>query len=431
MRMNVWRSAVGPAVTVVVAGALWLLDTFGLTVPAPGGIVLLTVAYSTWVCGLVPGYASAALFLAAAIPVPLGNTHFLMLTNNPVALIVTMIAFALALPPTVTWLRARADRRLEAERCTRERVEAASHELRILQAALDHVDYGVILLDEQLHARFINQASRQMWNIPAALADARPCFGDLMRNACRPGVLASVPSDVEAHVEQRMAELRAGDETTRNLSLADGVIVRSRCKVLPGGGRFLSYGDVTDLVRNAEEFERLATTDEMTGLLNRRHFMSLARGPWDRFEARGEPLSLMIVDLDLFKSINDRFGHDAGDEVIRHVANVLETGRREPDVLARLGGEEFVLLLPNASGADAAARAEELRRRIEAAPLAIDNAILRISASIGVAQAEAGMGRFTDLMKCADKALYEAKRGGRNRVRLSKPAAEAGSTVAA
>jgi diguanylate cyclase (GGDEF)-like protein len=117
--------------------------------------------------------------------------------------------------------------------------------------------------------------------------------------------------------------------------------------------------------------------------------------------------------------------------VIRHVARVLGTGRREPDVLARLGGEEFVLLMPNASGGDAAARAEELRRRIEAAPLAIDNAILRISASIGVAQAEAGMGRFTDLMKCADKALYEAKRGGRNRVRLSKPAAEAGSTVAA
>ena len=152
--------------------------------------------------------------------------------------------------------------------------------------------------------------------------------------------------------------------------------------------------------------------------------MALAREPWERFQAAGEPLSLLILDLDLFKSVNDRFGHDAGDAAIQHVANVCRRDMYDTDILARLGGEEFVLLLQDTRGEDAAIRAEHLRRRIEAAPLSVENAVLRITASIGVAEAEAGMSRFTDLMKRADKALYDAKRAGRNRVRAARPAAD-------
>jgi diguanylate cyclase (GGDEF)-like protein len=251
-----------------------------------------------------------------------------------------------------------------------------------------------------------------------------------MHNAWASGVI-SVPADkVDAHIEWRLAQLRGGDERPVDLQLADRTTVRCRCKALPAGGRFLSYTDVTDLARHAETLERLATTDDLTDICNRRHFMALADDRWERFRVDGEPLSLLILDLDLFKSINDRFGHAAGDAVIRHFASVCRRDMYDTDILARLGGEEFVLLLPDTRGEEAAVRAEQLRRRIEAAPLSLGDAMARITASIGVAEAEADMTRFTDLMKRADKALYEAKRAGRNRVRSAAPEAAAPSAAA-
>jgi len=433
MKSGLWRFAVGPTATAAVAGSIWLLDRLGIAVPAPGGIVLLTVVYATWVGGLIAGYASAGIFFASALPVTFGYTssHFIMLSSNPIVLASAIAAFAIGLPLVMEWLRARADRRLDEERHTREHVEAASHELRILEAALDHVDDGVILLDEQLRTRFINRASRQLWRVPDTLAHRLPFFGDLMRNAWASGVLSLPAAKIDAHVDRRLTQLRAGDETPVDLQLADGSTVRCRCKALSAGGRFLSYSDVTDLVRHAETLERLATTDDMTGICNRRHFMALAREPWERFHDGGEPLSLLILDLDLFKSINDRFGHDAGDAVIGHVAGVCGKAMRDTDILARLGGEEFVLLLPDTRGEDAAARAEQLRRRIEAAPIAIAEQSLRITASIGVAEAEPGMAGFNDLMKRADQALYDAKRDGRNRVRMRITPPTARSVAAA
>jgi diguanylate cyclase (GGDEF)-like protein len=419
MNSGLWRFAIGPLGTAGLACSLWLLDRMGIPVPAPGGIVLLMVIYATWAGGLAAGYFSSAIFVLAALPVAFAKTNFIMITSSPSVLTGTLVAFAIAVPLLMAWLRARIDQRLDEERRTREHIEATSRELHILHAALDHVDYGVILLDEQLCARFINHASRALWRVPDTLADGLPFFGDVMRNACAAGAVSMPVAKVDAYVEKRIARLRAGDETPLDVQLADGSTVRCGCKTLPAGGRFLSYTDVTDLVRHAETLERLATIDDMTGICNRRHFMTLAQAAWDRFRA-GEPFSLLILDLDMFKSVNDRFGHNAGDAVIRHVADVCRTTKGSADILARLGGEEFVLLLPNTRAAEAAAFAEELRRRVEAAPLAIENTILRITASIGVAEAERGMARMNDLMKRADKALYEAKRGGRNRVRSAR-----------
>jgi diguanylate cyclase (GGDEF)-like protein len=420
MKSGLWRFAIGPLGTAGLACSLWLLDRLGISVPAPGGIVLLMVIYTTWVGGLVPGYLSAAVFFLSALPVAFERTHFVTFSSNPLVLTCVIAAFAIGVPLLMAWLRSRVDRRLDDERRTRERVEAASHELRILHAALDHVDDGVILLDEKLRARFVNRASRELWRIPETLADRLPFFGDVMRNACTAGVMSLPASMVDAYVDRRIGQLRAGDETPLDLQLADGSTVRCRCKALAAGGRFLSYTDVTDLVRHAETLERFATIDDMTGICNRRHFMALAQAAWERFRD-GEPFSLLILDLDLFKSVNDRFGHDAGDAVIRHVADICRSSKHDADVLARLGGEEFVLLLPQTRAGEAAVFAEELRRRVEAAPLAVESTTLRITTSIGVAEAERGMARLSDLIKRADKALYEAKRAGRNRVRLARP----------
>jgi diguanylate cyclase (GGDEF)-like protein len=191
-----------------------------------------------------------------------------------------------------------------------------------------------------------------------------------------------------------------------------------------------------ELVRHAQELERLATTDDLTGLCNRRHFLALAQDLVAQDERRRcaqmqQPLALLVLDIDHFKSVNDRFGHDGGDAVIRHVADVCRSTINDTDILARFGGEEFVLLLPQTTGEQAAARAEAMRRKLEASPLQLDRGAVRVTISVGGAEAGADMQSIGDLMKRADEALYQAKRDGRNRVRHASRAASRPDKLAA
>jgi diguanylate cyclase (GGDEF)-like protein len=173
----------------------------------------------------------------------------------------------------------------------------------------------------------------------------------------------------------------------------------------------------TELVRHTQELERLATTDDLTGLWNRRHFLALAEDERLRHVRERRPLTLLIFDIDLFKQVNDRFGHDAGDAVIRHVADICRNELGGSGILARVGGEEFVLLLPETTGGQALAFADEIRQRLEATPFEIDGAHVRVTISIGVSEADPEIDNIGTLMKRADQALYQAKRDGRNCVR--------------
>jgi diguanylate cyclase (GGDEF)-like protein len=425
------RVAVGPLATIAMAVAVWLLDREGFVIPAPGILLLGTVAFATWVGGLGPGYVSAAICVAAGFLLLSVPEQFLTSMSDRTLRLEFLLGLAFATPLVAFALRFRARRLLNEERRTRERVETGSRELLILRAALDNVDYGVMLLDENMHARFINRASRQLWNMPDALAASRPSFTELMRHACHSGAFTLPAAKLDAYIEWRVALVRGGYEAPMDLHLANGKILRFQCKALPAGGRFLSYTEVTDLVRHAEKLERLATTDEMTGICNRRHFLMLAETEWRRFQQDGEPFALLILDVDLFKSINDRFGHNVGDAVIKSVAGICHDEKREADILARIGGEEFVLLLPNTRRNEAIGFAEKLRQRVEAAPFVNDEESLRLTISIGVAEAEANMAGISDVMKCADQALYDAKRGGRNRVESRQRQAAAASKAAA
>jgi diguanylate cyclase (GGDEF)-like protein len=167
--------------------------------------------------------------------------------------------------------------------------------------------------------------------------------------------------------------------------------------------------------RLAVDLGMLATTDGLTALFNRRHFDELARAEWARFQRYGRPLSLLL-DVDKFKSINDRFGHDAGDLVLKAVAHICQTTKRQIDVAARTGGEEFALLLPETDEAAAEVAAERLRKAIQIHTGALPGENLKVTVSIGVAGAALGMPAFEVMLKRADEALYEAKRSGRNRV---------------
>jgi diguanylate cyclase (GGDEF)-like protein len=164
------------------------------------------------------------------------------------------------------------------------------------------------------------------------------------------------------------------------------------------------------------DLHRAAHTDGLTGLLNRSAIVAEGRASLARCQQRGQPFTLLIFDLDHFKQINDRWGHDAGDAVLRHVTAVLREVTHWPGHLAsRYGGEEFVLALPGATLAQGLDVAERLRHTLAHSHARIDNQHIPVTASIGVAMARADS-RFEHLVRQADEAMYRTKFDGRNGV---------------
>lgn len=162
----------------------------------------------------------------------------------------------------------------------------------------------------------------------------------------------------------------------------------------------------------------LAVTDALTGLNNRRYLDKHLKLLFDRAAARGRPLSVCITDIDRFKAVNDTYGHDAGDEVLREFAARIRSTVRGADLACRFGGEEFVVVMPDTSPETAAAVAERLRYAVENQPFVVrqSGASLNITASLGIACSVHGATSAEELVRQADRALYEAKHGGRNRV---------------
>ena len=162
----------------------------------------------------------------------------------------------------------------------------------------------------------------------------------------------------------------------------------------------------------------MAVTDGLTGLHNRRYLDSHLQTLFERAMTRRRPLSVMITDLDRFKTINDTYGHDGGDDVLREFARRLRQNVRGIDLACRYGGEEFVVVMPDTDGQVAQKVAERIRAQIAGAPFAVGHAgkTIEVTVSVGVSSLLKGPDSVEALMKRADLALYEAKTGGRNRV---------------
>ncbi len=162
----------------------------------------------------------------------------------------------------------------------------------------------------------------------------------------------------------------------------------------------------------------LAITDGLTGLFNRRYMETHLGTLVDQSAARGKPITVLVLDIDYFKAINDSYGHDAGDDVLREFALRIRKATRNIDLACRYGGEEFVIVMPETDMAVATAVAERLRRRIATEPFAIQKGArhLEVTISIGIAALSGVDDDAAAILKRADQALYRAKRDGRNRV---------------
>ena len=291
-----------------------------------------------------------------------------------------------------------------------------SDELEVLRSALDNVSEGVLMLDKDLNAQFLNAKMRKFWGVSEEQAAAHPSYASLIRRATHWGDGSMTPAELEAFYESRLAAAREGNEASRDLQTTDGRHLRAQCSVQKNGGRMLTYFDVTDLVNNAREMEKLATIDSMTGLYNRRHFLALAAAEWSRFQRYYRPLSVLMIDVDHFKSVNDRYGHAVGDDALIAVANACMEGKRSSDIVGRLGGEEFAMLLPETDLYQARIVAERIRKNVAACSLTAHAIHFKVTASVGFAAATVSMSGFEALLNAADEALYQAKEQGRNRI---------------
>jgi diguanylate cyclase (GGDEF)-like protein len=540
MRIPRWRFVVGPFITVAAGVAIMVANRYVLPIPNGGPLEVLTVLVAAYVGGTIPGLASAAIAIIFGL-VFIEPADLFALEQQAVIRFLTLLVLAPGAALTVGALRGRERRALEMERRQREAAETANRALASVHAALHHIDEGLVLLDENFRVQFMNAAFRKMWSVPDDLADSRPGLDEAARYMMSTVDYAISPEQREAFVADRIAKLRAdvagqsevrlsdgriirsrsrvlpqggrmlsyvdvtdimrhseelerlhaaleyvdegvvlldselrarfmnaasrrighlrqrapdewplyselidevaanrayagpeaelaaqvaarkaliasGDPTPVEMRMADGEIYRFRCAALPDGGRMLLYSDITDLVRQTEQLEKLAITDDLTGLYNRRHFLHLAEAEWSRFSRHGRPMALLMLDIDCFKSVNDRFGHDAGDQVIVGLAAACREGRRVSDVVGRVGGEEFAILLPETAADAALGVAERLRERVATSAFFPAATGLRVTVSIGAAAARPELGGIAALMKEADQALYEAKRQGRNRV---------------
>jgi diguanylate cyclase (GGDEF)-like protein len=263
-------------------------------------------------------------------------------------------------------------------------------------------------------------------------------------------VLAWLSLDVARSILRREGPLRASDWLTGGLFVATAIpmLLRGAIELLGpmpelepwrafGRNLFFIMGSALPMIgtigfllmcndRINEELTRLAMHDPLTGVFNRRTFEEHAQRVIEEAARGVRPLSLLAVDIDHFKHVNDEFGHAGGDEALRLVVALMQETLAEGQILSRIGGEEFAVLLPGADEAEAAATAERLRRHLEHSSIDVEGRKLSLKLSAGVATVGPEHRTLATLLRAADRALYAAKRAGRNRVATSSNLAATG-----
>ena len=359
--------------------------------------------------------------------------------------------------------------------------------LAALRDALDVIDCGIVLLAPDMRVRFVNRRFAEIVSIPQVAAVGRS-FRDLIGQASADPCCAEPHDEVRAHLEHREAEIRAGTAAASAIEHHDGRRLLFHCIPSPDGGRVLTFTDITwmrqqedqqhaaqdaaermevefrfnketledqasYLVSLAEESDanaqraeearrqiereiaerrlleaelrRLATTDALTGTLNRRRFFELGQQELIRIRDLDQEIAVLMVDIDHFKLINDRNGHPVGDEALKHVVSRLRSALRQVDLIGRLGGEEFAIMLPAISTAAALNVAERVRVAVATAPLVQGTVRIPVTISVGLAMARSTDGTIEPIIARADAHLYQAKDSGRNRVCHSESAVPA------
>lgn len=308
----------------------------------------------------------------------------------------------------------------------------AADEEKLRAFVVDHVDVGIFAVDGDLTIVMWNRFMEIHGRIPAADVVGRKlfeAFPDLPRKWLEKKIRSvfTLGNFAFSNWEQRpwLFDFPHDRYITGGVDRMRQNLTFMPVKADDGTTRqvVVTLFDATELSITRQRLEqamvRLEDTahrDGLTGIFNRRHLDALLEAEFARFRRYGNPFSILMIDLDHFKHVNDRHGHQAGDEVLREAAHRVAAGIRTSDMLARYGGEEFAVLLAETPLEGALMLAQRLRGAIAESPVRHLDTDIPVTASLGVAEARSDMASHRELVEAADGALYLAKRLGRNRV---------------
>ncbi len=275
--------------------------------------------------------------------------------------------------------------------------------------------FGIYLLDPEGLVRSWNRGAENITGLSEAEVLGRP-FAILFNDA---GQREGLP---QRTLQFARANRHHKDEQQRRRSNGEELIALCTLDAVRRDTGELSsfvevFSDITDLKRREAALYHRATRDALTGLFNRGHFTEMAAQELERARRFAEPLTVALMDLDHFKRVNDTYGHDSGDQTLVQFASICQEHARKIDLVGRLGGEEFVLLLPRANKEPAFEILQRLRLALmEARITSAAGATFGCTVSIGIAALRPHTRDLRELLRNADAALYKAKREGRNRV---------------
>ena len=277
-------------------------------------------------------------------------------------------------------------------------------------AAINNMSHGLSMFDTENRLIVCNRQYAELYELPETLTRPGTLLWDILAHRERVGMVSG--ADPEARFKTISAVIDAGRPQKRNIKMHNGRVIAIMHQPMKGGGWISTHEDVTEQHRSEEHIRHLARHDALTDLPNR----VLFREEMARIESRisrRETVALLLVDLDHFKAVNDKYGHAVGDGVLVTVARRLREASRETDILARLGGDEFAVLVgPLDDPKHAALIADRIVRSL-GRPMTVDDCRATIGASVGIAVAPNDGTDTEQLLKNADLALYRAKNEGR------------------
>jgi diguanylate cyclase (GGDEF)-like protein len=291
--------------------------------------------------------------------------------------------------------------------------------------ALGNMSDGLCMFDAEKRLVVCNNRYCEMYRLPPELSKAGTPHKEIIKHRVVHGILKGEAT--ESAAEQKIAALNALSRdaiSSRIEELADGRLVRVTRQPMAGGGWVATHLDVTQQLQSEAKIAYMARHDGLTGIANRAVLLEKMDEALAHLRRRGEAFTFFMLDLDLFKTINDSLGHPAGDALLREVAMRLKPLLRETDVLSRLGGDEFAIIQAGepANQRRAASALADRIIAIIAKPFYIDGNEVNIGTSIGITLAPEHSANPDDLLKMADMALYSAKSAGRNVYRFFEPA---------
>lgn len=276
--------------------------------------------------------------------------------------------------------------------------------------SLDRLSEGITIIDGNDKLVLYNHHAAEYLGIDKLDIGVGVSLSELAKSASGNAIV-----DPSSLLMQQLDVSRQGKPQNFERDLDGGRILSVRANPIPGGGVITLYIDITERKAFEKRLIDMATRDELTGLINRREFFTLATHEEERAKREGHVVSVMMVDADYFKKINDTYGHAAGDEVLRNLADNCRKIFRKTDVVGRYGGEEFSVMLPGAQEDMAKVIAERLRSSIAESVVHTEKGDVNYTISIGIACATGKAVQIEALLDRADRALYTAKAQGRNR----------------